>query len=365
MSRITSVSALAGLIGLLLSLGITRAAAGQPPAALPPLPPPDSAPAPVRPPLEKPARATPLMRVPVEFRIAVEDLEKQVLHTLMQKIDPKAEAKLPFVVKGNEREFALGADPANPPAAMPAGRVQLIPRESGARPRLDHLASRPLVRAMVDQLTGTVDLTYRIELRSFKLSASGNAMTCEVGAGFHSEAKAMPGGPPAPPNVRDVTIKLLVTKNLEWNESGKLELKEGTSSVWIDPEAPIVGFPRLDIERVVRLNGILALLSGVIDRELMKRFTGENLPDLAAIAPTIKQKMPLLTVSELTAYPIRGDDKHLYFPFVVGMAAANKQAGETPVAIATKTGPAPAAQIRGRITFDKDGKPEVKLDAGK
>jgi hypothetical protein len=215
---------------------------------------------------------------------------------------------------------------------------------------------------MVGQILGTVDLTYRIELRSFKLSVSGNTMTCELGGGFHCEGKAPPQGPAVPPpNVRDVGIKMSVTKNLEWNESGKLELKEGTSKVWIDPDAPLVGFPRLDIERVVRLNGMLILMGGTLDRELMKRMSGENLPDLALIVPTLKQKMPFLVVSELTAYPIRADDKHVYFSFVVGLVSANKKTTEA-VKIATKPAPAPEPKVKGRIMFDKDGKPEMKLD---
>jgi hypothetical protein len=366
MSRKYSMFAEVGLAILALSFGMCLAA-DPPPANLPLLPPPEKAP--------EPTPITPATLVPVEFRIAIEDLEKQMLRSLVQKIDPKAEPVLPIVVKGNEREFALGAE-AGPPEVpkpiaeagrenaqeMPANRPQLIPRQPGAFPRLDRLAARPLVAGMVGRILGTVDLTYRIEIRSFKLSIAGNIMTCEVGGGFHCEGKATAQGPVAtPPNVRDVGIKMTVTKNLEWNENGKLELKEGTSKVWIDPDAPLVGFPRLDIERVVRLNGLLVLMGGTLDRELMKRLSTENLPDLAVIVPTMKLKMPFLAVSELTAYTIRGDDKHVYFPFVVGLVPANKKTTDT-VKIATKSGPAPEAKVKGRIIFNKDGKPEVKLD---
>jgi hypothetical protein len=348
-------------VGLAISMfAFANGALGdQPPAGLPLLPPPEKA--------QGPATAT---VVPVEFRIAIEDLEKQMLRSLVQKIDPKAEPKLPIVVKGNEPEFALGAEGGPPDAPKPlpepgkdvvAPRPQLIPREPGTRPRLDRLASRPLVAGMIARVAATFDLTYRMELRSLKISFVGNTMICEVAGGFHCEGKAPPQGPPAPPNVRDLGIKMTVTKNLEWNESGKLELREGTSKVWIDPDAPIVGFPRLDIERIVRLNGVLALMGGTLDRELMKRLSTENLPDLAIILPSIKQKMPFLTVSELTAYPIRGDDRHVYFSFEVGLIPANK-AGTEPVKIAAKNGPFPEPKVRGRISFDKDGKPETKLD---
>lgn len=345
---------------------LARPAAAQPPA-LPQLPPPARAPEPHT-----------VMRVPVELRITIEDLQKQVLRSLMekaQKADAKAEPKLPFVLKGNEPKFALGAD-AGPPEqpkpvaegaaaqapAPPAARPQLIPRQPGERPRLDRLGSRPLVRALVDQMMGTVELTYQIELRSFKMTVAGNALTCEFGAGFHCETKPTAPGQAMPPaNARDIGVKLAITKNLEWNENGKLELKEGTSTIWIDPDAPLVGFPRLDIERIIKLNGILAMLNGTLDRELMKRFTGENLPDLNVIAPTLKQKIPLMAPTELTAYPIRGDAQHVYFPFVLGLVPANKAANDA-IAIASRPGPAPEPKIRGRITFDKDGKPEVKLD---
>jgi hypothetical protein len=215
---------------------------------------------------------------------------------------------------------------------------------------------------MVKQILGTFDLAYRIELRSFKLSIVGNVLTCEVGGGFHCEGKAVQQGPmPPPPDVRDVGIKLTVTKKLEWSESGKLELKEGTSNVWIDPDAPLVGFPRLNIERVILLNGVLTLMSGNIDRELMKRLSTENLPDLAVIAPTLKEKMPLLAVAELTAYPLRGDDKHVYLSFEVGLVSARKKTTDT-IKITAKQGPVPEAKVRGKLTYDKDGKMEMKLD---
>lgn len=349
------------LIGLLLAFGTCLAQDPQP-TKLPPLPPPDKAP-----------EAPPVTTVPVELRIAVDDLEKHLLRSFIQKVDPKAEPVLPFVVKGNEKEFALGADaPPKEPKPLPEpgkeiaqempARTQLIPRPPGARPRLDRLAARPLVAGVVKQILGTVDLTYRIEMRSFKVSVSGNTFTCEVGGGFHCEGKPVQQGPAIqPPDVRDVSVKLTLTKKLEWSESGKLELKEGTSKVWIDPDAPLVGFPRLDIERVILLNGVLALVNGTLDRELMKRLSTENLPDLAVIAPTLKEKMPLVAVAELTAYPIRGDEKHLYLSFDVGLISAKKKTTDA-VKIKTKSVPPPEAKLRGKITFDQDGKPEMKLD---
>jgi hypothetical protein len=364
MSRIYSVFT-HGLIGLMLVLG-TCLAEDPPPAKLPLLPPPDKVP-----------EAPPVTLVPIELRVAAEDLEKQLLRSFIQKVDPKAEPVLPFVVKGNEKEFALGAqvEPPKEPKPLPEpgkeakengqempARTQLIPRPPGARPRLDRLAARPLVAGMVKQILGTFDLAYRIELRSFKLSVSGNVLTCEVGGGFHCEGKAVQQAPMVPPpDVRDVGIKMTVTKNLVWSESGKLELKEGTSKVWIDPEAPLVGFPRLDIERVILLNGVIALMNGTIDRELMKRLSTENLPDLAVIAPTLKLKLPILAVSELTAYPIRGDEKNVYLSFDVGLVAAKKKTTDD-IKIITKPGPAPEPKVRGKLTYDKDGKMEMKLD---
>jgi hypothetical protein len=363
MSRNYSVFAF-GSIGLILAFGMCLAQE-PPPAKLPLLPPPDKAP-----------EAPPISHVPIELRVATEDLEKQLLRSFVQKVDPKAEPVLPFVVKGNEKEFALGADgPPKEPKPLPEpgkeakdngqetpARAQLIPRPPGARPRLDRLAARPLVAGMVKQILGTVDLTYRIELRSFKLSISGNVLTCEVGGGFHCEGKAVQQGPAlTPPDVRDVGVKLIVTKTLVWSEAGKLELKEGTSRVWIDPEAPLVGFPRLDIERVILLNGVLAMMSGNLDRELMKRISTENLPDLAVIAPSLKEKMPFLAVAELTAFPIRGDEKNVYLSFDVGLVSAKKKTTDA-IKIMTNPGPAPEPKVRGRLTYDKDGKMEMKLD---
>jgi hypothetical protein len=173
-------------------------------------------------------------------------------------------------------------------------------------------------------------------------------------------APGVPNAPPAP-NIKDLTIKLKVVKKLEWSESGKLELKEGTSTVWIDPEAPIIGFPRLDIERVIRLNGLLSLLNKSLDRELMRLVTGENLPDLAVIAPTLKLRMPFLAISELTAYPIRADEKTVSITMGVGLIPTNKKVGDA-IKISTKPGPAPEPKLRGQVVFDKEGKPMVKFD---
>jgi hypothetical protein len=371
---------LATLIGALVS-GLPAAA--QPPAQLPPLPPPSAALPPLPPPEPAPKpKPQPVTRVPVELRVSIADLEKHILRLIVQKLDPKAEPVLPFVVRGNEKEYALGKDAAAKEAGKDGGppdvpkpvaeadakdkgadgqavRPQLIPRPPGARPRLDRLAGRPAVAAAVDRLMATFDLTYRIELRSLKIAVAGNTLTCEVGGGFHCESKGA-GPVPPPAALRDIGIKMLVTKNLEWSANGKLELKEGSTKVWIDPDAPLIGFPRLDVERVVRLNGFLATLNSTLDRELMTRFTGEGLPDLAVLAPTVKPAGGFLSLAELTAYPIRGDDKHVYFAFEVGLIGSNKKTMEA-VAVSTSPGPVPEPQVRGTITFDKDGKPVVKI----
>jgi hypothetical protein len=354
---------------------------------------------------DKKADAVPVTYVPVEVRIAIPDLEQEMLRSLIKKLDPMAEPKLPFTIKGNEKDFALGApekpgegvkqaagqaDPARPNGVKPAGgnveapRVEVLPpplpdvRDARpGRPRLlgpkppgtpgllARLASRPLVGEVIGLVAGKVDLAYRIELRSLKMSLSGNVFTCEVGGGFHAEGKApppLPGQPPfAAPNVRDISVKLAVTKELVWSSSGKLELKEGASRVWIDPEAPIVGFPRLDIERVLRLNGILGLLSGVLDRQIMKQLADQNLPDLATIAPKLKEKMPFFAVSEITAYPIRGNEKEMLVSLVIGLVPSNKKTDDS-VKISTNPGPAPKPKFKGQLVFGKDGKPDLKLD---
>src|SRR5262249_3489901 len=160
----------------------------------------------------------------------------------VQRIDPKAEPKLPLLVKGNEQNFAVAADekPLQKAAlevarqarenlmGMGAPRPHLFPRLAATRPR-PQMARPPvseflgaiIVAEATEVLAAVVcmvDLTYRIELRSFELSVTGNTLTCEVGGGFHCEGKAVQAGPapPVPPNVRDITIKLTVTKELEW-----------------------------------------------------------------------------------------------------------------------------------------------------
>jgi hypothetical protein len=376
----------------LIALSVTLAAAGgpddKPKQDLPRLPPPEK---------DKPAAkagpAAKVTRIPLEFTIDVADLEKQMLREIVKKIDPKAdpkaEVKLPIVVKGNEPNFAVaGEAKAEKPVLdaarevrenlqqMRANRPRLMAPRLLPGPRLrPRVAERPrlgeflgtimasqaaeIFRALV---IGNVDLVYRVELRSFSLSVEGNTLTCEVGGGFHCEGRPAQMGPapPVAPNVRDISVKLITTKDLVWSDGGKLELKGGTSRVWIDPNAPVIGFPRLNIERVLRLNGLLGLLDGVLDRELMKRIPTENLPDLAAVAPKVKEKLPFLALAEITAYPLRGDGKQLVVPLEVGLVPANQKPEE--VTVTAESGPAPKPQVRGRIVFDKDGKPDVKLD---
>jgi hypothetical protein len=218
---------------------------------------------------------------------------------------------------------------------------------------------------MVERLAELPNLDYRIELRSFDLAISGQTLTCEIGGGFRSEDKPPPAFPGQPPLiVRDITIKMTVTKELVWSESGKLELKEGTSQVWIDPEAPIVGFPRLDIVRVIQLNGLLTLLNGVVDRQVMKQLADATLPDLTQVAPKVEAKLPLFSLAEITAYPLHSDGNDLYIPLVVGLVPSNKKTGDE-VKIETKTEKPPEPKFRGKIVFNADGKPDVKLTPAK
>jgi len=349
-------------------------ALAAPPAELPPLPPPGKAALPS--PKVVPA-PVPVNLVPIELTVSVSELKKQMLRNIVQKLDPKADLKaepaFPILLKSNEPAPApVAQQPVAPklpqpvpvvreaPDARPERPRLLAPRPPGTRPLLERIAERPIVVGVVERVVEKTDLIYRIELRSLELNITGNTLTCEVGAGFHSDGKAPP---PAPPNVRDATIKLLVVKDLVWGESGKLELKDGTSKVWIDPDAPLIGFPRLDLARIIQLNALLELVGGVLDREMMKRLPAENLPDLAKIAPQLKERVPFLAVSEITAYPLRGDGKDdLIVSLVIGFVPANKKVGDE-VAITSKPGPSPPPKMRGKLVFDKDGKPDVKFDA--
>lgn len=386
-----------------ISLAFGACIALAAPPDLPLLPPPEKAP--------PPAKAKPRLevtRIPVEFRLSVADLEKQMLRAIVEKIDPKAKPELPIVVKGNGRDLrakvaeqraaqdakqdvsdakdAPKAEAREPEKAQSRSRVVVLPAQPQPvqpvmqpdmlprRPRLlgrpplgyrmvERAVLRPAIATLIERFAEIPDLDYRIELRSFKLAVSGQTLTCELGGAFHSEEKAGPPRPGNPPPVvrGDITIKLTVTKELIWSDTGKLELKEGTSQVWIDPDAPIVGFPRLDIVRVIQLNGLLTLLNGVVDRQVMKQLTGENMPDLTTVAPRVKEKLPFFALAEITAYPLHSDGKDLYIPLVVGLVPSNKKTDDE-VLIATKTETPPEPKLRGRIIFKADGKPDVKLD---
>lgn len=312
-------------------------------------------------------------RIPVELRVPVAELEKQIVRQVIQKIDPTAKPELPFVVKGNTKD-APRADAKEPEKTQPPPKVGVLPpavqppaivetqpvrpgplrRPIGSRV-IERAVIRPAIDMIADRLAELPNLDYRIELRSLNLAISGQTLTCEVGGGFYGDGKS-----PTAPVVRgDLKLKLTVTKELAWTDTGKLELKEGKSQVRLDP--PV--FRQLDTARAVRRNGLPTLLDGVVDRMVMAMLASANTPDLARIAPKVNEKLPFLTLTEIEAYPLRGDGKDVFVPLVVGLTASGGKT--TDVKTTAKSGPPPEPQVRGRIVYTADGKPEVKLDPPK
>ncbi|WP_439629811.1 hypothetical protein [Gemmata sp.] len=388
------LAALACLIASCLALA-------APPADLPQLPPPGKLPVPPPgkvPALQPPPAPVPVTLIPVELTVSLADLKKQMIRGIALKAnpnaDPKVEPVLPLIVKTNDPRLAPppalpakapevrpveGQLPVPLPAAKPvpqplpqpvpvpdvrevpepgppAGRPRLFNRRpQDPRPLLERIAERPVVQNAVERIVEGGDMIYVVDIQSLDVAVTGNTLTCEVAAGFHSDSKSQPG------SVREVTFRVRVTKDLVWSEAGKLELKEGASKVWIDPTAPLVGFPRLDVARVIQLNALLDLVGGAVDRELMKRLPAENLPDLSKLGPQINGKVPFLALAEVTAYPLRGDEKNLFVSLVLGFVPANKKVGDD-VKVASKTGAAPEPKFKGQIQFDAAGKPDVKLE---
>lgn len=379
-------------------LAASCVALAAPPAELPQLPPPGKSPVPVPlpapgkapvplplPKAQPPAAAVPVTQIPVEMTVSVADIKKQMLRNILLKLDPKAdpavEPVLPLIVKTNDPRLAPPpADPKQPavkpaealqpaPVPLPAPKAQPVPepmpaparprllqrRPPEGRPLLERIAERPVVQNAVQRVVEGGDMLYVVDIRSIDIAFKDNTLVCEVTAGFHSDSKSQPG------DVRDATFRVRVTKDLVWGETGKLEPRDGSSKLWIDPNAPLIGFPRLDIARVIQLNALLDLVSGVLDRELMKRLPTETLPDLTKVGPQLNGKVPFLALQEITAYPLKGDDKNLLVPLVLGFVPAAKKVGDE-VTVATKTGAPPAPQFRGQIEFDKTGKPNVKLE---
>jgi hypothetical protein len=243
-----------------------------------------------------------------------------------------------------------------PAPVPPPVRPRLIQRRPPeARPLLERIAERPVVQNAVQRIVEGGDMLYVVDIRSLDIAFKDNTLVCEVAAGFHSDSKSQPG------DVREATFRVRVTKDLVWGDTGRLEPRDGSSKVWIDPNAPLVGFPRLDVARVIQVNALLDLVSGVLDRELMKRLPTETLPDLTKVGPQLNGKVPFLALQEITAYPLKGDDKTLLVPLVLGFVPAAKKVGDE-VTVATKSGAPPAPQFRGQIEFDKTGKPNVKLE---
>jgi hypothetical protein len=387
------LAALACLIASCLALA-------APPAELPQLPPPGKLPVPPPgkvPALVPPPAPVPVTLIPVEMTVSVADIKKQMLRGIAMKANPNAdptvEPVLPLIVKTNDPRFAPppppakvpevkpvegqlpvplplpAAEPRPVPQPLPAPNVRELPepvpvparprliqrRPQDPRPLLERIAERPVVQNAVQRIVEGGDMLYVVDIRSLDIAFKDNTLVCEVAAGFHSDSKSQPG------DVREATFRVRVTKDLVWSDTGRLEPRDGSSKVWIDPNAPLVGFPRLDVARVVQLNALLDVVSGVLDRELMKRLPTETLPDLTKVGPQLNGKVPFLALQEITAYPLKGDDKTLLVPLVLGFVPAAKKVGDE-VTVATKTGAPPAPQFRGQIEFDKTGKPNVKLE---
>ena len=222
---------------------------------------------------------------------------------------------------------------------------------------------RPALAAMVERFSEIPNLDYRIEsrlLQSDRFPARHSLVNWA--AASIRKRKPIPLNRESARQLFAATSasSSTITKELVWSDTGKLELKEGTSQVWIDPNAPIVGFPRLDIVRVIQLNGLLTLLNGVVDRQVMKQLTGETARSDAGRAKG-QGEVAVFTLTEITAYPLHGDGKELYIPLVVGLVSSNKKTDGV-VQIETKTGTPPEPKLRGQIIFKADGKPDVKLD---
>jgi len=351
---------------------LAAARPGQLPLLLPPAAKPDADRHGVVPPASgqkgpEPQKAEPkaeLLRVPVEFRIPIADLEKQMLKTLFEVVAPGKPPALPVVVLGTDKRRAVNAEPilgnelplpsdaTGTKASEP--RRQLIPRKPGERPILDRLAQRPLVAALAGRLAERLDTSYRVELRSFRVAVTGSTLTTTVGGGLHIEG-------PDPQRVRDLPLKLTIRRELTWADDGRLTLVGGESRVEIDSAAEIIGFPRLNLQRVELVNLLLGLVNGAVDRELSRRISTDKLPDLRTIPSHLKQKLPALALAEVTAFPVRGDGDDLVVALVVGLVPA-KNGSEPKLSISTDPGPPPPPVVRGRIVTRPDGQPDVKLE---
>ncbi len=363
-----------GLV-VLTHLAVVPLLVAAPPDQLPLLPPPAGKLAPDRhgSPLpageqngQRPQKTEPqaeLLRVPVEFRIPIADLEKQMLKTLVERVAPGKPPTLPVVLVGTEKRRVVNAEPIVgnelplPSDLSGAGtsgpRRQLIPRQPGERPILDRLAQRPLFAAVAGRLAERLETSYRVELRSFRVSVTGNTLTTTVGGGLHIEGSGLQ-------RVRDLPLKLTIRRELTWAADGRLTLVGGESRVEIDSAAEIIGFPRLNLQRVELVNLLLGLVNGAVDRELSRRIPTDKLPDLRTIPSHLKQKLPALALAEITAFPVRGDGDDLVVALIVGLVPA-KNGSEPKLRIGTDPGSPPPPVIRGRIVTRPDGQPDVQL----
>ena len=140
---------------------------------------------------------------------------------------------------------------------------------------------KSIVDKLVRELTkAEVKFSYSISLNSVVITVKGNPrFDAEANLGFKLEGKVTQTGivPAGPTMVTDGKITLVLERNIEWDSTGKLVLRGGSSRAAIDPITSLTSFPTIDPSVILKTNLLLDALSRIFP-EAVNHEVNKQLP---------------------------------------------------------------------------------------
>jgi hypothetical protein len=220
---------------------------------------------------------------------------------------------------------------------------------------------KSIVDKLVRELTkAEVKFSYSISLNSVVITVKGNTLRCEANLGFKLEGKVTQTGivPAGPTMVTDGKITLVLERNIEWDSTGKLVLRGGSSRAAIDPITSLTSFPTIDPSVILKTNLLLDALSRIfpeaVNHEVNKQLP-TDLPGVKMLVDELKKPREVdgngvlyLRPREIDVYPVTSDGKSISINLAVrcrpqvvfgGMAPDVKDDAEIPLAFPAGSAP--------------------------
>lgn len=165
--------------------------------------------------------------------------------------------------------------------------------------------------------------SYAITLNSIDISMKGNKLKCVADFGFTLEGKVTKTGiiPAGPTAITNGKMRLILERNLAWDEDGKLVLQGGSSHAAIDPITSLTSFPNVDPNVILKVNVLLETLSRVLPQAVnheVNKQVASNLPSMTELLEKLKQPRDVegdgkyyLHPRALELYPLTSDGKSI------------------------------------------------------